>query len=69
MVISLWYSHLVTNLLHISWKLDRCNNIRPAVACRLEMRLKKYGLCERKIKGDGNCQFRAGERDCQCSLM
>jgi hypothetical protein len=23
------------------------------------MRLRKYGLCERKIKGDGNCQFRA----------
>lgn len=23
------------------------------------MRLKRYGLCERKIKGDGNCQFRA----------
>ena len=29
------------------------------LTCRLEMRLKKYGLCERKIKGDGNCQFRA----------
>jgi hypothetical protein len=27
--------------------------------CRLEMRLQRYGLCERKIKGDGNCQFRA----------
>jgi hypothetical protein len=23
------------------------------------MRLRKYNLCERKIKGDGNCQFRA----------
>jgi hypothetical protein len=34
-------------------------NICKLVTCRLEMRLKKYGLCERKIKGDGNCQFRA----------
>lgn len=30
--------------------------------CRLEGRLKKYSLCERNIKGDGNCQFRAGEQ-------
>lgn len=26
---------------------------------RLEQRLKLYGLCERKIKGDGACQFRS----------
>jgi len=26
---------------------------------RLESRLKLYGLCERKIKGDGACQFRS----------
>lgn len=25
----------------------------------LSQRLKQYGLCERTVKGDGNCQFRA----------
>ncbi|KAK9830552.1 hypothetical protein WJX72_012417 [[Myrmecia] bisecta] len=26
---------------------------------RLQLRLQMYGLCEREVKGDGNCQFRA----------
>ena len=28
-------------------------------ACRLETRLDMYGLVERTVRGDGNCQFRA----------
>lgn len=32
---------------------------RGVCLCRLESRLKLYGLCERKIKGDGACQFRS----------